>query len=84
MSEPIKLLNVREVDKAKRQTNLDLMSKLGNKNTKLSARLQKVETRYNSNDMLLGRELTAQEKRQRNKEMINKHKQKKRNEEIKK
>ena len=75
---------MREVDKAKRQTNLDLMSKLGNKNTKLSARLQKVETRYNSNDMLLGRELTAQEKRQRNKEMINKHKQKKRNEEIKK
>ena len=60
------------------------MSKLGNKNTKLSARLQKVETRYNSNDMLLGRELTAQEKRQRNKEMIRQHKQKKRDEEIKK
>ena len=58
-SEPIKLLNVREVDKAKRQTNIDLMNKLGNKNTKLSARLQKVETRYNSNDILLGKELTT-------------------------
>ena len=58
-SEPIKLLNIREVDKAKRQTNIDLMNKLGNKNTKLSARLQKVETRYNSNDILLGKELTT-------------------------
>ena len=33
---------------------MELMSKLGSKNSKLSARIQKMDQQYNTNDLLLG------------------------------
>ena len=40
LSEPIQLKNVRQVDNAKRQANMDLMSKLGAKNSKLNTKFK--------------------------------------------
>ena len=58
------------------------MSKLGSKNSKLNTHLRQIDEQYNSGELLLGgsllgQELTQQEKRIRNKEIIRQHKLKK-------